>query len=103
MEDDFELGAGILERRTTHGVVHLMEDDTIHSLLRDSNGMTFRFVFTDGEQWTAEVISDSHVDADDNILVERVDAGPQECGWQVRFAEIKSVADLDGRCLYGQG
>jgi hypothetical protein len=77
-----------------------MADDAVHALLRTAEGKQFRFTFTDGEEMLADVVSASHVDANDTIVVLRVGAGVEECGWQVHFADIRSVATPDGRLLY---
>lgn len=77
-----------------------MADDTLHSLLRDAEGKTFRFVFADSDELLVEVVSATHVDEDDTVVVLRVGAPPEECGWQVQLADIRSVAALDGRWLY---
>jgi hypothetical protein len=79
-----------------------MAEDALPALLRDAEGDQFRFVFSDGEELLAEVVSASHVDADGSVVVLRVGAAAAECGWQVRLADIRAVASPDGRWLYKQ-
>ena len=77
-----------------------MVDVALHALLRDAEGERFHFVFTDGGELLAEVVSASHVDADDTVVLLRVGATAGECGWQVQLADIRSVTTPDSRRLY---
>jgi hypothetical protein len=77
-----------------------MAADPLHSLLRDANGESFHFVFNDGEQMLAEVVSASHVDADDTVIILRVGALPTEPGYQVQLSDIRSVMSPDNRPLF---
>ena len=77
-----------------------LTNDALHALLRDAEGQTFRFAFADRDEMLAEVVSASHVDADDTVVVLRVGAGPTEPAWQLHLADIRSVVGTDGRLLY---
>jgi hypothetical protein len=77
-----------------------MADDALHALLRYAAGEQFRFTFGDGEELLAEVVSATHVDANDTVAVLRVGAVVGECGWQVRLTDIRVIAAPDGRCLF---
>ena len=77
-----------------------MPDDALHALLRNSQGEQFHFTFADGDELFAEVVSDSHVDANDTIIVHRVGAAADECSWQVELIDIRIVATPDGRTVY---
>ncbi len=77
-----------------------MPGDTLHTLLRGAEGKTFRFVFTDGDAMLAKVVSTTHLDADDTVVLVRVGAPPGECGWQVKLADFLSVATPDGDLLF---
>jgi hypothetical protein len=54
----------------------------------------------DRERMFAEVVSSTHVEADDTVVLLRVGASRDEPGWQVQLADIRSVATVDGRSLY---
>ncbi len=77
-----------------------MPNDSLHSLLRHAAGQAFRFAFADGEEMLAEVISSSHIDEDDTVILLRVGATTVESGWQVQLSDIRSVKDAYGRSLY---
>jgi hypothetical protein len=77
-----------------------MANDSLHSLLRHAQGKAFRFVFADGEEMLAEVISSSHIDEDDTVIIVRVDASAAESGWLVQLSDIRSVRDAYGHSLY---
>ena len=77
-----------------------MTADFPHTILRSSNGKRYRFVFKDGEEMFAEVISDTHVDEDDTIIILGVGATPGECGWQCRLSDILSILAENGSCLF---
>jgi hypothetical protein len=79
-----------------------MADNALRALLRDSEGRHFRFTFADGAELLAELVSASHVDADATVVVLRVGAAADECGWQVPLSDICSVATPDGHCLYAR-
>jgi|SRR5271166_1460164 len=80
-----------------------MPDPRLCSLLRRAESQTFHFTFSDGEQMLAQVISSSHVDEDDTIILLRVGASPAESGWLAQLADIRSVADPDGHSRYERG
>ena len=69
-----------------------MTDDRLRSLLRDAEGQVLRFTLTDGDEMQSEVVSSSHADTDDSVVVLRAGALPAECGWQIWFADIRSLA-----------
>jgi hypothetical protein len=69
-----------------------MTSDTLHPMLRESEGKTFCFTFVDGTEMVAEVISATHVDLDDTIMLLRVGALPDECAWQIHFTDIHSIS-----------
>ena len=77
-----------------------MPDDALHSLLRHSDGETFLFTYADSVVMLAKVVSDSHVDADDTIIVFEVGVPPTKGGWQVKLADIRFVMNPDGHLLY---
>ena len=77
-----------------------MADSSLHTLLNGSEGSTFRFTFLDGADLLAKVISATHVDLDDTIVLLRVGASPGECGWQVHLADVRSVTAPGGDCLF---
>jgi hypothetical protein len=66
--------------------------NALRAVLRDSEGQTYRFGFRDGTELLAEVVSATHVDADDTIVLIRVGASPDECAWQVHLADISSLS-----------
>jgi hypothetical protein len=78
----------------------VVPNDSLHSLLRHAEAKAFRFVFTDGEEMLAEVISSSHVDEDDTVILLRVGASVAESGWLARLPDIRSVKDSCGHSLY---
>lgn len=77
-----------------------MTVNSLQSVLRGSNGTIFRFIFADGGEMLAEVVSDTHVDVDDTIIVLHVGAAPDECGWQIHLADISALATSDGCWLF---
>ena len=77
-----------------------MEDDPLHSVLRDAERQVFRFTFEDGEEMLAEVISSTHVDADDTVVLLRAGASPLDPAHSVQLAEIRSLVVPGGRLLY---
>jgi hypothetical protein len=79
-----------------------MTDDTLRTLLRDAEGRTYCFGFMDCGEMLAEVVSATHVDADDTIVLLRAGALPDECAWQVNLADIRSVAAPGGSCLFSR-
>jgi hypothetical protein len=76
------------------------QDDALRLVLRESEGEQFRFTFVDGEELLAKVVSASHVDADGTVVVLRIGAEAGECAWQIHLDDIRSVATLDGHCVY---
>jgi hypothetical protein len=77
-----------------------MADDPLHSLVRGAEGRSFCFTFEDGGEILAEVVSSSHVDADDTVVIVRAGAPPTEPGYNIRLADIRSVTTPDGRVMY---
>jgi hypothetical protein len=77
-----------------------MPDDVLHAMLRNSQRQQFRFTFTDGEELFADVLSDTHVDENDTVILLRVGAAADECAWQVELADIRALATPDGRTVY---
>jgi hypothetical protein len=77
-----------------------MADDPLHLLLRGAEGLSFCFTFEDGEEILAEVVSSSHVDADNTVVIVRTGASPAEPGYNIRLADIRSVTTPDGRVMY---
>jgi hypothetical protein len=75
-------------------------DDSLHSLLRHATAKVFRFTFADGEEMLAEVISSSHVDEDDTVILLRTAVSVAESGWQAQLADIRSVKDARGHSKY---
>jgi hypothetical protein len=75
-------------------------DDALPALLRDAERARLRFVFADGEEMLAEVVSASHIDEDGTVVLLRVEAAAGECGWQIQLADIRSVTAPDGQLLY---
>jgi hypothetical protein len=73
-----------------------MTSDPLHTLLRGSEGKTFHFVFFDGTEMVAEVVSSTHVDEDDTIVLMEVPTASASCGWQVRLADIRSASAPPG-------
>lgn len=71
-----------------------MTADALRTILRDSERKTFRFAFVDGAEMLAEVVSTTHVDADDTIVILRVGALPNESAWSVSLSAICSVFPL---------
>jgi hypothetical protein len=70
----------------------LMAQCELGALLRLSEGNTFLFAFSDGTEMEAKLISASHVDEDETIVILRVGAVPDECAWQVHLPEIISIS-----------
>jgi hypothetical protein len=79
-----------------------MADKPLQALLREAEGKAFRFTFDDGAETLAEVMSSSHVDADNSVVLLRVGASPTEPGYSVRLADIRSIVSAGGRLLYKQ-
>ncbi len=77
-----------------------MVDEAFRSLLRGSDGETFQFVFVDGDEMMAVVVSGTHVDLNDTLLVVRSGAPPEEMGYQIGLADLRSLRAPDGTCLY---
>jgi hypothetical protein len=73
-----------------------MTMDALRTILRGSEGKTYRLAFLDGTEMLAEVVSATHVDADDTIVLIRVGALAGECAWQVNLADIRSVSAPPG-------
>ena len=69
-----------------------MNVDALRTTLRNSEGRTYRFAFVDGTEMLAEVVSATHVDADDTIVILRVGAASSEPALQVHLDEIGSVS-----------
>jgi hypothetical protein len=69
-----------------------MGSDALRTVLRNSEGKTYRLVFSDGTDMSAEVVSATHVEIDDTVVILRVGASNGEPGWQVHLGEIESVA-----------
>jgi hypothetical protein len=78
----------------------LMAEKDLHVLLRESEGRTLRLTLANGEEMLAEIVSASHVDEDDTVVVLRSGATSEECGWQLHLANIRSVVAADGQQLY---
>jgi hypothetical protein len=68
-----------------------MKVEFLQTILRDSEGETYRFGFLDGTEMLAEVVSATHVDEDDTVMLIRVGALPNEPGWQVNLTDICSI------------
>lgn len=79
-----------------------MSEGALPSVMRQSDGRTFEFTFTDGAEMTAVVVSDSHVDADDTLILLRVGAASGGPGWQVHLDEIAKVTAVGGSVLYSR-
>jgi hypothetical protein len=73
-----------------------MTTTLLHTILRMSEGKTYSFSFADGTEMLANVVSATHVDADDSIVIIRVGAGASEPAWQIRLADIRSVCQQTG-------
>jgi hypothetical protein len=71
-------------------------DEDLRLLLRDAEGSSFRFTFAVGEQMLARLMDASHVDEDDTLIVLRVGAAEEECGWQIHLGDIRAVHTEDG-------
>jgi len=76
-----------------------MEDEALRALLRDAERQRFCIAFADGAEMLAEVVSTSHVDADDTLVLLRVGAAADECAWRVALADIRAIATADCLCL----
>jgi hypothetical protein len=72
----------------------------LHGLLRGSEGRKFQFTFADGAEMLAEVVSTSHLDADDTLVLLEVGAPIRAPAWQVHLPDIQSVRAENGRVLY---
>ena len=77
-----------------------MTDEPLHSVLRHAENQLFCFTFHDGEVILAKVVSSSHVDEDDTMIILREDASTSEPGFQVRLSEIRTLATPGGRVLF---
>jgi hypothetical protein len=77
-----------------------MADDPLHLLVRGAEGRSFCFKFEDGGEILAEVVSSSHVDDDDTVVIVRTGASPTEPGYNIRLADIRSLTTPDGRVVY---
>lgn len=73
-----------------------MSVDLLRAILRDAEGKTYSFAFVDGTDMLAQVVSATHVDENDTIILIRAGALPGECAWNVRLADIRSVSSLPG-------
>jgi hypothetical protein len=71
-----------------------MSPDHVRQLLRGSEGKRYRIVFVDGDEIRAEVVSATHVDLDNTIILLRVGALPEERAWHVHLDDIRSIAEL---------
>ena len=80
-----------------------MSDEPLQSILRDAENQLFCFTFLDGEVMLAKVVSSSHVDNDDTVIILRVGATTSEPGYQVRLSEIRALATPEERVLFDRG
>lgn len=76
-----------------------MHDESLRTALGDAEGRTFSFFFTDGEETLARVLSATHVDEDDTVIVDPV-GEDFRCSLQISLADIRALNDADGRCLF---
>ena len=77
-----------------------MTDEPLYWLLRDAEDQSFCFTFLDGEGILARVVSSSHVDVDDTVIILRAGATTSEPGYQVHLSDIRTVATPGGRVLF---
>jgi len=71
-----------------------MSVETIRAILRNSEGKTYLFAFVDGTEMQVEVVSTTHLNLDDTVVILEVGALANERAWNVALSEIRSVALL---------